>query len=73
VVSYSYSSYDAANPFSSLGPFSSSSIGNAVLSPMNIREHPLLYLLGTVRASFEEFSLKSFCLSCYFFMLERWN
>jgi hypothetical protein len=34
VGSYCFSSYGAANPFSSLGPFSSSSIGDPVLSPM---------------------------------------
>ena len=34
VSSYCCFSYGAANPFSSLGPFSSSSTGNPVLSPM---------------------------------------
>jgi hypothetical protein len=34
VSSYFCSSYGAANPFSSLGPFSSSFIGDCVLSPM---------------------------------------
>jgi hypothetical protein len=33
VSSYCCSSYGAANPFSSLGPFSNSSIGDLVLSP----------------------------------------
>jgi hypothetical protein len=41
------------NPFSYLGPFSSSSFGDAVLSPMDGCEHPLLYLSGTDRASQE--------------------
>ena len=39
------------NTFSSLGPFSSSSIGNPVFCPMDGYEHPLLYLSGTGRAS----------------------
>ena len=34
VGSYCFSSYGAPKPFSSLGPFSSSSIGDPVLSPM---------------------------------------
>ena len=40
-------------PFSSLGTFSSSFIGDHVLSPMDGCEHPLLYLSGTGRASQE--------------------
>ena len=51
--SYCSSSYGAAKPFSSLGPFSSSSIGDPVLSPMVDCEHLLLYLSGTDRASQE--------------------
>jgi hypothetical protein len=51
VSSYCCSSYEAANPFSSLGLSSSSSIGDPVLSPMGGCEHPLLYLSGTDRAS----------------------
>jgi hypothetical protein len=42
-----------ANPFSSFSPFSSSSTGDPVLSPMVGFEHPPLYLLGTGRASQE--------------------
>ena len=53
VNSYCCSSYGAANPFNSLGPFSSSLIGDPVLSPMDSYEHPLLYLSGTGRASQE--------------------
>jgi hypothetical protein len=53
VGSYCSSSYGAAKPFSSLGPFSSSSIGDPVLSPLVDCEHLLLYLLGTDRASQE--------------------
>jgi hypothetical protein len=43
VSSYCCSSYGAANPFSSLGPFSSSFIGDPVLHPMDGCEHQLLY------------------------------
>jgi hypothetical protein len=53
VGSYCGSSYGAADPFSSLGPFSGSSIGNLVLSPMDGCKHSPLYLSGTVRASQE--------------------
>ena len=53
VGSYCCSSYGAANPFSSLGPFSGSFIGALVLNPMDGCEHPLLYLSGTGRASQE--------------------
>jgi hypothetical protein len=45
------SSYGAASSFSSLGPFSSFSIGDLVLSPMIGREHPPMYLLDTGRIS----------------------
>ena len=51
VSSYCCSSYEATNLFSSLATFSSSFIGDPVLSPMDGCEHPLLYLLGTSRAS----------------------
>jgi hypothetical protein len=47
VGSYFCSSYGAANAFSSLGPFSSSFIGDPVLSPMDGCEPPPLYLSGT--------------------------
>jgi hypothetical protein len=50
VSSYCCSSYGAANPFSSLGTFSSSFIGDPVLGLMDDCEHPLLYLPGTDRA-----------------------
>ena len=50
ISSYCWSSYRAANPFSSLGTFSSSFIGDPVLHPMDDCEHPLLYLSGTGRA-----------------------
>jgi hypothetical protein len=51
VTSCCCSSYGATNPFSSLGPFSSSFTGDPVLSPMDGCEHPLLYLSGTGRVS----------------------
>ena len=41
------SSSEAANTYSSLGPFSRSSIGDHLLSPLVGCDHPLLYLLGT--------------------------
>jgi hypothetical protein len=50
VSSYCCSSYGAANPFSFLGPFSSSFIGDPMLSPMDGCECLLLYLSGTGRA-----------------------
>jgi hypothetical protein len=53
VSSYCCSSYGAANPFSSLGPFSSSFIGDPVLSPMDGFENPPLHLSCTGRASLE--------------------
>ena len=49
--SYYCSSFGAANPFSSLGPFSSSSIGDPVLSSMVGWECPTLYFSCTSRAS----------------------
>ena len=53
VSSYCCSSYGATNPYSSLGTFSSSFIGDPVLHPMDDCEHPLLYMSGTGRASRE--------------------
>jgi hypothetical protein len=53
VISYCCSSSGAANPFSSLGSFSSSFIGDPVFHPMDGCEHPLLHLSGTGRASQE--------------------
>jgi hypothetical protein len=41
--SYCCSFYEVANPFSSLGPFSSSFIQDPMPSPMDVCEHPLLY------------------------------
>jgi hypothetical protein len=56
VSSYCCSTYRVADPFSSLGTFSSSSIGGwgfAVFHPIADCEHPLLYLTGTGIASQE--------------------
>ena len=50
---HSCSTYGAVNPVVSMGPFSSSYIGDPVLHPMDGCKHPLLYLSGTGRASQE--------------------
>ena len=47
VSSYCCSGYRVEDPFSSLGTFSSSSIGGPVIHPIADCEHPLLCLLGT--------------------------
>jgi hypothetical protein len=46
VSSYCCSTYRVADPFSSSGTFSSSSIGGPVIHPIADCEHPLLCLLG---------------------------
>jgi hypothetical protein len=51
LVSSYCSTYRVADPFSSLGTFSSSSIGGPVFHPIDDCEHPLLYLPGTGTAS----------------------
>jgi hypothetical protein len=51
VSSYCCSTFRVADPFSSLGAFSSSSIGGPVFHPIDDYEHPLVYLLGTGIAS----------------------
>jgi hypothetical protein len=53
VSSYWCSAYRVADPFSSLGTFSSSSIGGPVFHPIDDCEHLLLYLPGTGIASQE--------------------
>ena len=53
VSSYCCSTYRVADPFSSLGAFSSSSIGGPVFHLIDDCEHPLLYLPGTGIASQE--------------------
>jgi hypothetical protein len=46
VSSYCCSTYRVADPFSSLGTFSSSSIWGPMIHPIADCEHPLLYWLG---------------------------
>ena len=58
VSSYCCSSYRIADPFSSLGNFSSSSIGGPMFHPIDDCEHPLLYLPGTGIASQETAIIK---------------
>jgi hypothetical protein len=53
VSSYCCSTYRVADPFSSLGTVSSSSIEGPVFHPIDDCEHPLLYLPGTGIASHE--------------------
>jgi hypothetical protein len=53
VSSYCCYSYRVTDPFSSLGTFSSFSIGGPVIHPIDDCEHPLLYLPGTGIASQE--------------------
>ena len=53
VSSYCCSTYRVEDPFSSLGTFSSSSIGGPVIHPIDDCEHPLLCLPGTGIASQE--------------------
>jgi hypothetical protein len=68
VSSYCCSTYRVADPFSSLGNISSSSIGGPVIHPIADCEHPLLCLLGpgivsqetAVSGSFQE-NLASVC------------
>jgi hypothetical protein len=50
---YCCSTYRVANPFRSLGTFSSSHIGGPVFHPIDDCEHPLLYLPGTGNVSQE--------------------
>jgi hypothetical protein len=53
VSSYCFSIYRVADPFSSFGAFSNSSIGGPVFHPIDDCEHPLLCLLGPSIASQE--------------------
>jgi hypothetical protein len=59
VSSYCCSTYNFADPFISLGTFSSSSIVGHVFHPIDDSEHPLLYLPGTSIASYETATLGS--------------
>jgi hypothetical protein len=60
VSSYCCSTYRLADPFSSLGTFSSSSIGGPVFHPKDNCEYLLLYLPGTGIASQETATSVSF-------------
>jgi hypothetical protein len=60
ISSYCCSTYRVADPFSSLGTFSSSSIGVPVFHPIDDCEHPLMYLPGTGKASEETSISESF-------------
>jgi hypothetical protein len=60
VSSYCCSTYRVAVPFSSLGTFSSSSIGSPVIHPIADCEHPLLCLPGPSIASQETATSGSF-------------
>jgi hypothetical protein len=64
VSSYSCSTYRVAVPFSSLGTFSSSSIGGPVIHPIADCDHPLLCLRGTsIQQLYRVLSAKScYCL-----------
>jgi hypothetical protein len=60
ISSYCCSTYRVADPFSSLGTFSTSSIGGPVFHPIDDCEHPLLYFPGTGIAS-HEIAKSGFC------------
>jgi hypothetical protein len=60
VNSYCCSSYRVADPFSSLGIFSSSFIGGPVFHSIDDCEHPLLYLPGIGLAS-QEITISRSC------------
>jgi hypothetical protein len=60
VSSYRCSSYRVADPFISLGTFSSSSTGGPVFHPIADYEHSLLYLPGTGIAS-QEIAISGSC------------
>jgi hypothetical protein len=81
VSSYCCSTYRVADPFSSLGALSSSSIGGPVFHPIDDCEHPLLYLPGTVIVSQETAISRSFqhnlvgiCNSvCFWWLIMGWT
>jgi hypothetical protein len=62
---YCCPSYGVVKPFSSFSPFSNSSIGVSVLSPMVGWEHSPLYLSGTVGAS-QETAISGCCKQALF-------
>ena len=53
VITYCYSTYRVVDPFSSLGTFSSSSVGGPVIHSIADCEHLLMRLLGPGTASQE--------------------
>jgi hypothetical protein len=81
VSSYCCSTYRVADPFSSLGAFSSFSIGGPVFHPIDDCEQPLLCLPGTGKASQETAISGSFrqnlagiCNSvCVWWLIMRWT
>jgi hypothetical protein len=80
VSSYCCSSYGVADPFSSLGTFSSSFIRGPVFNPIDDCEHPLLYLPGIGIASQEraisgscQENLSGICNSvCVWWLYKGW-
>ena len=84
VGSYCCSSYGAANPLHSLGPFSNFPTGDPVLSSLAGWKYPSLYLLGTFRVSQQttisdsfhlEFGIHNRVCDCYLHMwyIPRWG
>jgi hypothetical protein len=80
VSSYCCSTYRVVDPFSSLGTFSSSSIGSPVFHPIDDCEYPLLYLPGTgiasqetaISGSFQQ-NLTGICTSvCVWWLIMGW-
>jgi hypothetical protein len=80
VSSYCCSTYRVADPFSSLGTFSSSSFGGPVFHPIADCEHPLLCLPGTgiasretaISGSFQQ-NLAGICNSvCVWWLIMGW-
>jgi hypothetical protein len=80
VSSYCCSTYRVADPFRSLGTFSSSSTGGPVFHPIADCDHPLLYLPGTgiasqetaISGSFQQ-NLAGLCNSvCVWWLIMGW-
>jgi hypothetical protein len=81
ISSYCCSTCKVADPFSSLGTFSSSSIGSPVFHPIADYEHPLLYFPGTgigsketaISGSFQQ-NLAGICNSvCVWWLIMGWT
>jgi hypothetical protein len=81
MLSSYYSTYMVADPFSSLGTFSSSFIGGPVFHSIHYCEHPLLYLPGIGIASQEtaisgsfQHNLAGICKSvCVWWLIMGWT